>query len=591
MLADSVGFVTDFFANCGLEFAKSHFTNKINENQLKNRLKEFLNSQEKFNEVCSLEEEIDFQGFQDYTLDALVPDFEKWIYGYSPKECEEARDAIINKCIVYSSAQTPEAIKRVSSMAAIAISIIKDFYKNKVDKDLWIVANQIEDNLSNQMSESTQAITNAIEALDNKREASDNKIDNIDKKLDNLSNYSLDSIRINAERGNVQDVENKLSTIINIVSTTHPLFPDYRYVMSNNKLYSVPLNESAEKKYPPHFLCHGTVKLGEKIINNFNTSTLDFADRHQLKISIHLSHVQKMLGDIIDKAPNEAIEMEGKTLVRYPKPFPPAMPYSISAGKKVYFPYIELRIEEIDDNNTIILTNTEQSPSHIRIRIEISEDMKCNNFQVHLSSPTNNEILSYLKWIKSLSDGEQLSFTSLKDNQQFISGNVTSVNYTPNFDCIDDEIEFLERICQIERYFNENLLIPEWIYDTDIFGVYYLSELIQGRNIEAQWEEHYFNVIVNASSRDKLLRIDNKELSLSFIGNVTITIFEKQYHVKIIRLLKSALPKDVERFRKKVEYADDGETVKLVYVAGSTNDFVDKIAPEDMEIGNIYSLE
>ena len=54
MLADSVGFVTEFFANCGLEFAKSHFTNKINENQLKNRLKEFLNSQEKFNEVCSL---------------------------------------------------------------------------------------------------------------------------------------------------------------------------------------------------------------------------------------------------------------------------------------------------------------------------------------------------------------------------------------------------------------------------------------------------------------------------------------------------------------------------------------------------------
>ena len=514
MLADSVGFVTEFFANCGLEFAKSHFTNKINENQLKNRLKEFLISQEKFNEVCSIAEEIDFQGFQDYTLDDLVPDFEKWIYGYSPKESGEAQDAIINKCIEYSSAQTPEARKRVSSMAAIAIAIIKDFYKNKVDKDLWIVANQIEDNLSNQMSESTQAITNAIEALDNKREASDNKIDNIDKKLDNLSNYSLDSIRINAERGNVQDVENKLSTIINIVSTTHPLFPDYRYVMSNNKLYSVPLNESAEKKYPPHFLCHGTVKLGEKIINNFNTSTLDFADRHQLKISIHLSHVQKMLGDIIDEAQNEAIEMEGKTLVRYPKPFPPAMPYSISAGKKVYFPYIELRIEEIDDNNTIILTNTEQSPSHISIRIEISEDMNCNNFQVYLSSPTNDEILSFLKWIKSLYDGEQLSFTSLKDNQEFISGNVTSVNYIPNFDCIDDEIEFLERICQIERYFNENLLIPEWIYDTDIFGVYYLSELIQGRDIEAQWEEHYFNVIVNASSRDKLLRIDNKELSL-----------------------------------------------------------------------------
>ena len=40
-----------------------------------------------------------------------------------------------------------------------------------------------------------------------------------------------------------------------------------------------------------------------------------------------------------------------------------------------------------------------------------------------------------------------------------------------------------------------------------------------------------------------------------------------------------------------MEYADDGETVKLVYVAGNTNDFVDKIAPEDMEIGNIYSLE
>ncbi len=284
----------------------------------------------------------------------------------------------------------------------VAIAI----WRNKVDKDLWIVANQIEDNLSSQMSESIQTNTKAIETFDN-------KIEIIDNKLDNLSNYSLDSILLTAQKSNFSDVKQKLSTMIKTISSTHPLFPDYGFLMNGNNFVSVPLNEAAEKKYPPHFLCSGTVKMGDKIINNLNKSTFDFADRHQKTISINISHVQKMLGDIIDPMQDEAIEMEGKTLVRSPKPFPSAIPYSISAGQKVYFPYVELRVEEIDDDNTIILTNKEQTPSHISIRIEISEDMNCNNFQVYLSSPTNDEILSFLKWIKSLYDGEQLSFTSL----------------------------------------------------------------------------------------------------------------------------------------------------------------------------------
>ena len=58
--------ILDFIVELGLDAGLKYFKNRLNTNKLKDSLRQYIKNQEAYNELSSLEEEIDFQGLADF---------------------------------------------------------------------------------------------------------------------------------------------------------------------------------------------------------------------------------------------------------------------------------------------------------------------------------------------------------------------------------------------------------------------------------------------------------------------------------------------------------------------------------------------
>ena len=61
-----ISMVAEYVADLGLEVAKHYTKSKIEELKLRKDLVSFVSSQHKYNFLCSLAEELDFQGLVNY---------------------------------------------------------------------------------------------------------------------------------------------------------------------------------------------------------------------------------------------------------------------------------------------------------------------------------------------------------------------------------------------------------------------------------------------------------------------------------------------------------------------------------------------
>ena len=57
-----LGLVGDYIAGLGLDAAKQHMESKIDEHKLKYALKEYIESERKYNDLCTMAEECDYDG-------------------------------------------------------------------------------------------------------------------------------------------------------------------------------------------------------------------------------------------------------------------------------------------------------------------------------------------------------------------------------------------------------------------------------------------------------------------------------------------------------------------------------------------------
>ena len=71
-----LGLVGDYIAGLGLDAAKQHMESKIDEHKLKCALKEYIESERKYNDLCTMAEECDFQGIVEYITQELLADVE-----------------------------------------------------------------------------------------------------------------------------------------------------------------------------------------------------------------------------------------------------------------------------------------------------------------------------------------------------------------------------------------------------------------------------------------------------------------------------------------------------------------------------------
>lgn len=530
-------------------------------------LVDYIKRQRKYNDLVTLAEEIDFQGLIEYICTELLLDVECRIFNPSRRKRGEARQHIIDLACNKAQAQTDEAKRRVSKFISICLDIIRDFYSKEIDKKDYILAEKVMDAISEISDENTQKI---ITAVDNCKQVM----------LDTINGGSLFSIDKAVEltrEGRVEDIGLGIKQLLRHTSLEHPLYPHYGFDYAEGRVVSIPLTQEAKKRYPIRYKLNGTLKIGGQYYNNPDGNPIEYAYNHQLPITMEVFKAVRYIGDVLDPVQDDIRCV--KELHADPPEFPPAFACSIKVGERTFFEYVLLRTCEILDDGTIVINNREQS-GYFRFEVRINPHNPSKPyFSINVKDADNHEYLHYMMFMKALKEVKELHIYVLEAGKDIIAGYIQNVQIPTGFSSVEEEIDFLERICTIEDYFNINLKPEETINVAEHQIVLMISNLIKNDKVEEKWEKVTFTGILDQHFREAILSMENTPHLFSYVGVRHVELFGASFDFQFMRSFKCAYVDDIEKLKKKVEVLDDGDSINMTFKAGE-----DKISVETLSI-------
>lgn len=556
MIAD---YLLEELLNIGVSVAKSKTNEKIDEHKLKKDLEDYILSKKKYFDLCSIDEEFDFEGLLDYVSNNLIEDMKIRVFSKSRKEREKARNTIINKGLQFSQANTKESKAKVTKLVANCIDIIRDFYKKQLTIKEYFLCSEIVDdvveNLTDKIDESNELI------LSSQKE---------------LAEYSSDNFVRLVNNNQLNLVKTKINNLFNIISTQHKFYPEYGYSLNQGKLISVPLQENSIQKYPPIMDIKADLQIGE-YINYFNGfDPLDFSYRHQLDMIIQVKDARKLLGSIEDPCQYEAERMIGENLVLKHKEFPPAFPCSIKVGGKTYFEYVLLRTKEILDDGTYIVTNDEQRNAKVNFEFRFkTEGERIFSFTSHAKNMNSKEHLNYSMFIRDVVMKKEFSIYSY-DLQKEVAKSLEYHESDYDTTSIDFEIDLYTRLCLIESYFDVIFDLPEKIEVNQSKIIFSLSELIKNNNKSISWKGTELTIQFGSLAKNN---ISDFSESVSFLadGENNVELFGQILRFSHRRVYKSAIMRDYGRKSKMIQLLEGDETIPVKFDPGEDDAYYDII--------------
>ncbi len=561
--------MAEFVAGLGFEAAKDRFKEKFDEKQLRSALTVFIEGQRKYNELCSLAEEIDFQGLMEYIEHDLLEDVGIRVFNPRRKKRRQARQEIVDAAVSYSKANTAQAKKRVAKCISICIDIIRDFYVSKhlSIKD-YLLANIIVDAVAEDIHESTTAIETSIDAAKSELSA----------KLDNFGTlFSIDKAVALAGAGAFDSLSMGIKKVLDHISLDHPYYPYFGYEYMNGRILSKPLTEEAKKLFPTKYVLTGAVRFGDQYFNDPDGDPLDYSYRHQLPMTMEVSKALKLLGEKPDPLQDEAAVLVGNTMTAMPPEFPPAFPCSIKAGDVTFFEYVLLRTQEILDDGTYIIGNKEQGGSfYFEVDINPNNPSK-PDFKVNMTDASNRDLLNYVKFMSALSVEKDLHIYVLSVGEDIIAGYINELNYRTGFSSVEEEIDFLERICVIEDYFDVRLNPSGEISNAEYEAVIQISSLIRNDEVSGTWSKVTFTGILDKHFREELINVKEDLYAFSYVGISHVELFGAEFEFRFMRTFKCARMVDIEKVRRKAEALEEGDEIKISFCAGDDNGTIDTL--------------
>lgn len=557
--------IREYFIDLGLNVAKNKISDERRQRDIRNRLDSFIDRKLDENYNCSLEEELDFGGLVEYISGSFLDDMEKRLFG-NLRERRSAHKNIVSKAVAYAQADKALSRKRATRLISDAMCILHNFYRVRANKELLLVAAEIEDAILTEISEEHSRQTSVI-------------LERLDKlETSNLSARNVVSVEKGLElvaNGQISTIEEKMTQFTNAMSSGHILFPHYGFrlntVDGKAQYQSVPLSREAAKEYPPTVKCLGTVRVGKGYLKELTPATVDYANRHQLPIVIDIKKAEKYLGNVLDPVQHDAEELIGEEITIPPKPFPPAFPCSISFDDEVVFNYLLFRTKEILDDDTIVMSNYEQNNYPYQVTVNMHPQNKTIDFSFQKSDlASNEESLKYAVIMKKAISGTKMTMKLLESDEIFAEGMFNNFNYNGGFSSVDEEIDFLSRVVEIEKYFKKAISIPNDLYQSDWDAVFYISDLLRGQTCYGEWSRHIFTFNVSEELKKSIANTEDKEFSLSYVGVAKVHLWDSIYEVPIARTFEAGKFENLEHLKRKIEALENGDSVEAIFVTSGS---------------------
>lgn len=539
--------------------------------QINEKLEAYLSRKLKENWFCTREEEIDFEGLANYIRGDLLADVEIRLFG-EKQERELARKRILEKAAIYASANTTLSRQRAQKMVSDVVEMLNNFWHTKVPKELRMISGEIVDEVCSHQTEQTERVLSKL----------DDTKDSMTQKIEEASCLSAESNLLLMKNGQSEEAVKRMTAGLQALSAAHPLFPDYRTgyrtIGTKDELYSIPLSKDALEKYPPKLKLTATATLGGQPVSNINLQNFDYAYRHQVPFLLNVIEAKKYLGDTEDPFQFEAERAKGKQYTLKPPEFPPAFPCSLIGDDKPILEYMLLRTKEILDDGTQIVTNEEQEnvPFRITLRIHLPHDLFSFDFQP--IEHTNRERLRMMKVVQAMSEATTVRIHLLDVGKELAAGKLPPNTLCSVFNTLSDDIEFWQKIVDVEQYFNIDIHLPKMITPEDINALDYIANLVRGGVSQSSWKEWEFEARINQQIKEMAEhsdRILDMEFGCALSEVVSIELWGHTYKLPLVRVLCSATIKDWERVRKKVEALDIGDPLKLTLIPGKSGNLVE----------------
>lgn len=576
MIKETIETAAEYLTDLGIEATKDNVKNKLDEKKLRESLIAYIESQQKYNEMCSLAEEIDFQGLIDYIKNNLIDATGTRFFDPNRNKRGQARQQIVDAAVAFSKADTDEAKFRVSKYISICLDIIRGFYEeHHLSLKEFLLSDMIVDAVADEVAEVQTTLMTAVDSA--KKE--------ILTQIDNTGSlFCINKALTFAKAGETDTIRDEIKKMLDHISLEHPYYPHFGYDYQNGMILSKPLTAEAKKLYPPKYVFTGPVKIGNQYYNNPNGNPLDYSYRHQIPITLEISKATKLLGEKPDPRQDEMAGLEGQKLIASPPEFPPAFPCAIKVGETIFFEYILLRTQEILDDGTYIIGNKDQGGSfyfEIRINPQIPSSP---DFSMKIRNATNRELLNFVRFMTTLSKEKDLHIYVLALGEDIIAGYINSIDYQTGFSSVDEEIDFLERVCVIEDYFHIQLNPHGEISYKEYKTVIQISDLIRNEEVLGTWNEATFTGVLTQHFREELINMDKEEYRFSYVGISHVELFGAEFEFRFMRTFKDAQMVDIEKVRRKAEVLDDGDEIKITFRAGNDKRTIDTLKiPDNIE--------
>lgn len=259
MVIEAIKTTADYVAGLGLDACKDRIKVRIDEIRLKSALIAYIERQRKYNDICTIAEEIDFQGLVEYISSNLIDDTGTRVFDPNIKKRTQARQSVIDKAVAYSKADTEERKKRVGTLVAVCLDIIRDFYKSQFKAKDYLLATEIVDAVTENVSDVVAEIASdaVSDVVEQQTLIANNSVNAISSHVDSVKDEILASIDNNgslfsigkavsfAESGKLLGIQGEINKVLDHISLYHPCKHYYGYDFDKGKLVSKPLTEEA----------------------------------------------------------------------------------------------------------------------------------------------------------------------------------------------------------------------------------------------------------------------------------------------------------------------------------------------------------
>lgn len=547
----------------GVNAFRSRYKAHMEAKEIARRLESYLSRKMGENFFASREEEIDFGGLAEYVKGEMIDDVSTSLFG-DREQRKKARKKILEKASSYAQKNSTISQDRAIELVSASIDILTDYFRNNIPRELRQIEGEMTDAVCTHVDEKAREITERIS------EAGIMSIDN---------NIQL------MHRGNFGELEENFGIVLDSLSAQHELAPWYgvepRTIGKECRLVSVPKLPEAYKMYPPIMKSVAKFEIDGTEREFSVPDIFEYANRHQMKITMTIQEAEKYLGPRRDPFQVEAEQEIGKKYVIRPKPFPPAFPCKIIGDDKVIVDYLLLRTVEILDDGTYIVTNDEQKSRLFKVEVRINPEKNVFDIQFVGDGFGNQGRLDALKTLKLLEPCSNVVLHSYEVNGVLASGTYKDSCCTM-FGSIDEDIRFYERVIAVEKFFGKQIDVPNIFNQEQVECLKYISDLIGGRICEIQREVDSFTCefVIGDKFKCDFQNITGKEYRLELVCNAKICLWESEFIIPIIRTLNRVVIDEYDKVLRKIEVLDVGDVIKIKFISGEHGMTVqDRLAP------------